>query len=109
MVGLLEGMDTTKLGGTMRLGSFAATATTEGQATTHDEGSTETAPTTASPQPKPPLHRHRKPARHHKYTDSSKLEIMATPSDVRRTLLLALNTISCDSFLPKNNVKGAVR
>ena len=47
VVALLEGMDTTKLGGTMRLGSFAATATTEGQATTHDEGSTEMAPTTA--------------------------------------------------------------
>ena len=38
------------------------------------------APTTSTP-PKPPLHRRRKPSRHHKCCDGSKLDMMATPND----------------------------
>ena len=54
----------------------AASSKTDATEETVEEVSTK-----AATPPKPPLHRRRKPARRHKCTDGSKLEMMATPSD----------------------------
>ena len=54
----------------------ASSETDATEATAEEQATAE-----ASAPPKPPLHRRRKPARRHKCTDGSKLEMMATPSD----------------------------
>ena len=57
------------------------TAAATGETDATEATAEEQAATEASAPPKPPLHRRRKPARRHKCTDGSKLEMMATPSD----------------------------